>query len=103
MFGISLGELAIVLLVALAVIRPKDLTSVAKNYKLFIKNFSNIKSQITDSVSEIHNQIIDVGSSDDEPQETSELDDHHYILDNKGKLQKAYKLDNPKPRKVKSN
>lgn len=91
MFGISIGELFIVLLVALAIIRPNDMSVLAKNYRAFMKNFTGIKSQITDSVSQIHNQLIDIGA-EDKLEEKPEADNYHYILDSDGKLQKAYNI-----------
>jgi Sec-independent protein translocase protein TatA len=52
MFGISLGEIIVILLVALIVIKPEEIPIYIKMYKNFMAKFSAIRREIKAEIEE---------------------------------------------------
>ena len=83
MLGISFFELLVVFCVVAVVTKPGDIPLLIKSYKKFTKKFVAVKRECIDNFKKVHNQIIDNDTHE-------EIDDYHYVMDNNGKLQKAY-------------
>lgn len=85
MFGISFYELLIILLVILFITRPKDIPFIIRSYRKYILKFTQFKRELLESFRNIHNDIV-------APNEQGHSEDYHYVLDDKGCMQKAYNI-----------
>jgi Sec-independent protein translocase protein TatA len=82
MLGISFYEFIIVAIVACVVIRPKDVPTVIKFFKVLYKKFMKLKKEILSYYKEFHDEVID--------EEVEE--ENGFILDEQGVLQKTYDI-----------
>ena len=91
MFGISFSELCIVIVVALILLRPKDLPYIVKVIKSIHKKFNKLKNEFLTYYNEFHEEITE--SKDD-------IEGSNYILDDNGVLQRAYDISDFKKKSV---
>ncbi len=85
MFGISFFELLIILFVMVIFTRSSDIPHLITAYKKFVFKFVNIKRELLENLRYIHNDIVSPINDDPILQ-----DNYHYILDDEGRIHKAY-------------
>lgn len=56
MFGVSLGELAIIALVALIMMKPEDAPELIKRYRQIVGKIKNSKKEITNLIADIESE-----------------------------------------------
>lgn len=52
MFGVSLGEITVILLVALICIKPEDIPIYVGIYKKFLRKFKRLRQEVKDNIEE---------------------------------------------------
>ncbi|MEQ9115324.1 MAG: hypothetical protein RLN62_00830 [Rickettsiales bacterium] len=94
MFGISLNEFFVVLIVAVLFIRPKDISDGAKSYKKYINSFRKVKKHAEEFFVDLHNKAIEIDSEDSKTDSPplSESEHDGYVLDSEGKMYKSYNI-----------
>lgn len=101
MFGISLNELLVVLVVAIIFAKPNDLPAIAKGYKNFIKSAAKLKRDVEHYLVETHNHAIDFeeSSTDNKDLKIVSLDKSSYVIDDAGKICRSYDISEFKKKK----
>lgn len=101
MFGVSLNELLVVLVVALIFAKPGDLPAIAKGYKAFIKSAAKLKREAERYLVDVHNSAIDFEEAniDDQDLKTLSLDKSQYVIDDAGKVCRSYDISGLKKKK----
>lgn len=79
MFGISLPEFLVIVVVALIMLRPKDLPTIGRQYRAFLKHLERFKLYIRSFYDQTHNFLLE----QDEHQQS-------YIKGEDGKYHRAY-------------
>lgn len=92
MFGISLPELFIIFCVILILVRPADLPTIAKYYKIATKKARYLKLEAGKLYGSIHNALIG-------PDE----DNKRFVLGVDGKMHEAFDIDELKRSKISSS
>ena len=77
MFGISIFEFLVVVVVGVLLVRPKDVSAILYWYKNIFKKVSDVRAQVQEFVDQT---VAEAGLEKD----------GKYILDLEGKLQRAY-------------
>jgi Sec-independent protein translocase protein TatA len=84
MFGISIFEFFVILLVALVLVRPSDVPAIINKYKKYAKKFFTIKTKATDYMVDLHNKIIKINENGKSL--------HTYVIGDNGEFSKAYDI-----------
>ncbi|MCH9753328.1 MAG: hypothetical protein K0T99_00300 [Alphaproteobacteria bacterium] len=88
MLGISFSEFIIVAIVACIVIRPKDVPTVIKFFKVLYKKFMRLKKEFFSYYQEFHDEVLE--------------DESEYIVDQQGVPQKVYDISDLKDKSISS-
>ena len=91
MFGVSFAELLIVCIVAIILMKPRDIHKVAHWYKYIFKKIMEFRSIAQESIDKINDSL-----EEDEPKVVK----HEYVIDANNKLERTY---NTNPFKRKKN
>ena len=82
MFGISLTEFIVIIIVAMVFIKPDDIPSIIKTSKTILKKFTAIKKEYSHTINNLQQEL----GFDDEEQ------DYNFIIDDNGKPHMAYDI-----------
>lgn len=89
MFGISLPEFLIIACIAIILIKPKDIPTLAKYSKIIFKKINYFKKEVSKLYGQVHKALI--GEDDKEEQ--------NFIQGDDGKIYEAFNIDDLKPTK----
>lgn len=94
MFGLSFAETALIALVALLVIDPKDLPAIGKTLRGWWREINSATSEIKHTLNEVMHEADPTGDMMGDTHEDAEAiaRDVKYIRDQNGKLQRVYDL-----------
>jgi len=59
MFGISLPELLIIIIVALLILKPSDLPTIGRHYRSLLKSLNQVKSHVRSFYDQTHNFLLE--------------------------------------------
>jgi Sec-independent protein translocase protein TatA len=91
MFGISLDELLVIVLVAIIFVRPTDFPAILKGYKSTIKSAVKYKRAIEQYFADLHNKVISM-DPDKSEKDLEASDQSSFIFDDDGKVHRAYDI-----------
>jgi sec-independent protein translocase protein TatB len=104
MFGISLSELLLILLVAIFLVKPKDLPDIIRSISEFLSKIMDFKNEVTSLIQDVTNDITkdsdldmikknleDIKSSTD-LKEIFSYRGRNYILDQDGDVRELFDL-----------
>jgi Sec-independent protein translocase protein TatA len=90
MFGISLPEFLIIACIAIVLIKPKDIPTIAKYSKIIFKKINYFKKEASKLYCQIHEALIDKDEIKEE---------QNFIQGDDGKIYEAFNIDDLKSTK----
>ena len=90
MFGISLPEFLIIACIAIVLIKPKDIPTIAKYSKIIFKKINYFKKEASKLYGQIHEALIDKDEIKEE---------QNFIQGDDGKIYEAFNIDDLKSTK----